>query len=178
MWWSVLKPFSRNSTLSRQSRYLRHLFSLCFRPEVHNDIISGVAAEYIRVDVPVKFGFCSSNGFRDIPGAASVSNERTSEHGEAYPNSAKRLAGVTTKKWTAESEKIQDILFSLVVYNIILYIYNIWNSGVTAKFASLWKRFPKFSAIIYAYLSNKWNALHFVNIIFLKNFYIKESLKL
>ena len=51
-------------------------FPRSFRPEVvDNDVISGKAVDNIGVDVPIKFGDSSSNGFRDIPGADFVSNE-------------------------------------------------------------------------------------------------------
>ena len=53
-----------------------HVCAICCRPEVYNDVISGVAVENVDVDVPVKFGDSTSNGFRDIRGAGFVSNER------------------------------------------------------------------------------------------------------
>ena len=53
------------------------VFPYDFRPEAVNDVISGTAAEHAGMDVPVKFGNSSSNGFRDIRGADFVSNERT-----------------------------------------------------------------------------------------------------
>ena len=75
--WSVLKPFSRNSTRSRRRRYFRQLFCYSFRPEVDNEakVISGVAADYGGMDVHVKFCDSRSNGFLDIRGIDFVSNE-------------------------------------------------------------------------------------------------------
>ena len=52
-------------------------FPYNFRPEVHNDVISGMAVNNVGVDVPIKFGGSRSNGFRNIRGADFVSNERT-----------------------------------------------------------------------------------------------------
>ena len=46
------------------------------RPEVDNDVTSGVAVDNVGMDVCVKFGDSRSNGFRDIR-ADFVSNERT-----------------------------------------------------------------------------------------------------
>ena len=57
--------------------------SVCFlvRPEVASDVImSGVAVDYVRMDVRVNIGDCRSNGSRDIRGADFVSNE----HIEVY----------------------------------------------------------------------------------------------
>ena len=51
-----------------------HFFSLNFRPEVDNDVIFGVAVDYVSVDVLVNFGDSRSNGFRDIRWANYVSN--------------------------------------------------------------------------------------------------------
>ena len=49
-----------------------------FQPEVDNDIISGVAVDYVDVDVHEKFvDSAGSNDSRDIQGAVFVSNERT-----------------------------------------------------------------------------------------------------
>ena len=69
--------------------YIRLFFPYNFQREVDNDVISGVAVDNVCMDVPIKFGDSSSNGFRDIRGADIVSNERT-YIGEAYCNSAKR----------------------------------------------------------------------------------------
>ena len=66
------------------------MFPYNLRPEVDNDVISGIAEENVILDVSVKFGDFRSNGFRDIRGADFVSNERTLA--QAYPNSAKRFA--------------------------------------------------------------------------------------
>ena len=49
-------------------------FPLYFRPEVDNDIISGMAVDNVGRDVPIKCGNSSSNGFRYIR-AVFVSNE-------------------------------------------------------------------------------------------------------
>ena len=53
-----MQPFSKNSARSRQKRYYRQFFSLSFtrRPEEDNDIISGVAIDYIGMDDHVTFG--------------------------------------------------------------------------------------------------------------------------
>ena len=63
-----------------------HVFGICCRPYVDNDVISGVAVDSAGVDIRIKFGDSRSNRFRDIRGADFVSNERKL----AYPNSAKR----------------------------------------------------------------------------------------
>ena len=52
-------------------------FPYNFRPEADSDVISGMAVDNVGMDVPIKFGDSSSNGFRDIRGADFVSNERT-----------------------------------------------------------------------------------------------------
>ena len=54
-----------------------HVFAICRRPEIDNDVISGVAVDNVGVDVHIKFGDSRSNRFRDIRGADFVSNERT-----------------------------------------------------------------------------------------------------
>ena len=64
-------------------------FPFNFRPEVDNDVISGLTVDNVGTDVPVKFSDSRSNGFRDIRGADFVSNERTLV--QAYPNGAKRI---------------------------------------------------------------------------------------
>ena len=51
-----------------------HVCTICCRPEVDNDVISGAAVDNLGMDVPIKFGDSSSKGFRDIPGADFVSN--------------------------------------------------------------------------------------------------------
>ena len=48
-----------------------------FPPEHDNDIISGVAIQYVGVDVYIKFGDYRSNGFRNIRAATFVSHEHT-----------------------------------------------------------------------------------------------------
>ena len=53
------------------------VFHYNFRPEVDNDVISGVAVDYVSMDVRVKFGDSRSNGSRDIQEADFVSNEWT-----------------------------------------------------------------------------------------------------
>ena len=45
------EPFSRNSTQSRWRRYFRLFFPYNFRPEVVNDVISGVAVDNVGMDV-------------------------------------------------------------------------------------------------------------------------------
>ena len=49
------------------------------RPEVDNDVISGMTVDNFGMDVPIKFGDSRSNSFRDIRGADFVSHERTIE---------------------------------------------------------------------------------------------------
>ena len=46
-------------------------------------VVSGVAADKVGMDIPVKFGDSKSNGSRDIRGADFESNERTNMT-EAY----------------------------------------------------------------------------------------------
>ena len=53
-----------------------------------------MAIDYVGMDVCVEFGDSRSNGSRDIPGADCMSNERTNMT-EVYPNSARRLIGVS-----------------------------------------------------------------------------------
>ena len=65
-----------------------YVCAICCRPEVGNNVISGMAIENVGVEVPVKFGVSRSNGFRDIRGGNFVSNERTNEHKMANHNSA------------------------------------------------------------------------------------------
>ena len=65
-----------NSTISRGKRYFFFtVFRYKFRPAVDADVISGVAVEYVGMDVRVSFGDSRSNGFRDIRLADLVSNE-------------------------------------------------------------------------------------------------------
>ena len=53
-------------------------FRYNFLPEVDNDVVSGVAVEYVSVDVvPAKLGDSRSNGSWDIRGADFMSNELT-----------------------------------------------------------------------------------------------------
>ena len=67
-------------------KHLNHRFQNCkpFRNRLNRyreiaNVISGLAAENVGVDVPVKFGGPRSNGFLDIRGADFVSNKRTIE---------------------------------------------------------------------------------------------------
>ena len=60
--------------------------------------MSDAAVDNVGMDGPVKFGDSVSNGFRDIRRADFVSNEQANELDQAYPNSAKRLIGVSPKK--------------------------------------------------------------------------------
>ena len=55
-----------------------------FRSAVDNHDISGVVVNNAVIDICVKVCDCRSDGFRDIRGAAFVSNE----HKEPYPNGA------------------------------------------------------------------------------------------
>ena len=43
-------------------------FPYKFRPEVDNDVISGMAVDYVGMDISVKFGDGTSNSSRDIRG--------------------------------------------------------------------------------------------------------------
>ena len=52
-----------------------HVCAICCRPEIDNDVISGLAVDNVGVHVPIKFGDSRSTGFRDIRGADFVSNE-------------------------------------------------------------------------------------------------------
>ena len=68
-----------------------HVFAIYRRPEIGNDVISGMAVGNVGMDVPIKFGDSRSNRFRDIRGADFViSDFRTNERKLAYANSAKR----------------------------------------------------------------------------------------
>ena len=52
------------------------IFRHNFRWEADNDVIYGVAVDYVNVNVPVKFGDSRSNGSRDIRGAVCRSKVR------------------------------------------------------------------------------------------------------
>ena len=71
-----------------------HVFAICCRPEIDNDVLSGVDVDNVGVDVHIKFGDPRSNRFQDIRGANFVTyertNERTNERKLAYSNRAKR----------------------------------------------------------------------------------------
>ena len=54
-----------------------HVCTIYCRPEVDNDVISGTVVDNVSVNVLLKFGDSSSNGFRDSRGADFVSHERT-----------------------------------------------------------------------------------------------------
>ena len=56
-----------------------HVFAICRRPEIDNDVISGQDVDNVGVDVHIKFGDSRSNRFRDIRGADFVTYERTNE---------------------------------------------------------------------------------------------------
>ena len=43
-----------------------HVFAICCRTEIDNDVISGAAVDNVGVDVAIKFGDSRSNRFRDI----------------------------------------------------------------------------------------------------------------
>ena len=43
-----------------------NVFAIYRRPEIDNDVISGMAVDNVGMDVPVKFGDSSSNGSRGI----------------------------------------------------------------------------------------------------------------
>ena len=43
-----------------------HVFAICRRLEIDNDVTCGVAVDNVGVDVPIKFGDSGSNRFRDI----------------------------------------------------------------------------------------------------------------
>ena len=87
-----------------------HVCPICCRPEVDNDVISGVAIYNVGMDVPMNFRDSRSNGFRDIRGADSVSNDRTNERtniAEAHPNSAK-LFGISPKHCSITGTETQE----------------------------------------------------------------------
>ena len=56
-----------------------HVFAICYRPEIYNDVISGQDVDNVGVDVHIKFGGSRSNYFRDIRGADFETNERANE---------------------------------------------------------------------------------------------------
>ena len=89
----MLKPFLGNSTRNRRRQYFRQFCCYNFRPEVDNDVISGVVVDNAGMDVHVKFGYSRSNGSRDIRGADFVSNE----HIKAYHIRQNRHTGVSPK---------------------------------------------------------------------------------
>ena len=57
-----------------------HVFAICRRPEIDNDVISGQDVDNVGVDVHIKFGDSRSSRFRDIRGADFVTYERTNEN--------------------------------------------------------------------------------------------------
>ena len=83
---AVLEKFLQKPSEAAKST----VFPNNFRPEVDNDVISGMAVDNVGTDVTITFGDSRSSGFPDIRGADFVSNERTNI-GQGYPNSAKRL---------------------------------------------------------------------------------------
>ena len=88
---------------------------ICRRPEIDNDVISGVAVDNVGVDVPIKFGDSRSNRLRDIRGADFVSNERKL----AYPNSEKRNRVSPKNKAISFPKKI--VLYRSLVLSVLLY---------------------------------------------------------
>ena len=46
-----------------------HVFAICCRQEIDNEVILGVDVYNVGVDVDIKFGDSRSNRFRDIRGA-------------------------------------------------------------------------------------------------------------
>ena len=54
-----------------------HVFAIFRRPEIDNDVISGVAVDNVGVDVHIKFCDSRSNRFQDIRGADFVTYKRT-----------------------------------------------------------------------------------------------------
>ena len=81
-----------------------------FRPETDNDVIFGGAAEYIGLDVRVKFDDSRSNSARDIRRADFVSNE----HIDVYHKRQKRLRVVSPKKLCAK-----DVLGNIDPYSVM-----------------------------------------------------------
>ena len=74
---SSLKPFWKNWTRRRlRPGIFDSFFRNNFLPEVVSDIISGLAIEYVGLDVPVKFGDSRSNHSRYIRAAHFVIDER------------------------------------------------------------------------------------------------------
>ena len=68
------------------------LFRYNFRPEVGDDVISGLVVEHFGMDVTVKFGDSRSNGSRDIRGAGFVSNEHDRSLSDKAETSYRRFA--------------------------------------------------------------------------------------
>ena len=62
-------------------------FRYYFRPEVDNDVISGVAADNVGMDVWVKFGDSRSKGQTVFEIFQELFSCRTNERDQAYPNS-------------------------------------------------------------------------------------------
>ena len=81
---------SRESPPPKPSEAIFSVSSYNLRPEIDNDLISGLAVDTVGVDFHIKSGDSRSSGFRYIRGADFVSNAQTSIT-EAYPNSAKRV---------------------------------------------------------------------------------------
>ena len=46
--------------------FMQYLMTFCSRPEVDNDVISGVDVDNVGMDVGLKFGDFRPNGFRYI----------------------------------------------------------------------------------------------------------------
>ena len=63
------EPLSRNCNPNMTQNL--HVFAICRRPEIDNDVIFGVAVDNVGVDVPIISGDSRSNCFRDIRGLIS-----------------------------------------------------------------------------------------------------------
>ena len=76
-------------SLCSRTRFAHFCFCVVFssifsRLEAASDVIPGVPAGYVGLDVRVQFDDSRSYGSRDIRGADCVSNERTNEQIEGY----------------------------------------------------------------------------------------------
>ena len=92
IWWSSLKPLSRNSTRSRRRRHFEVFFRNNFRPGVVSDVICGTAVGCVSMDVRLNFGDYRSNRSRDIRAAQFVNDERRRPTDTVVEGQAKRRA--------------------------------------------------------------------------------------
>ena len=64
-----------------------HVCAICCRPEVGNDVVSGVAVDNVGMDVPINLVILGQTVFEIF---AELISCRTNEHQMVYSNSAKR----------------------------------------------------------------------------------------